>query len=94
MTLLIGAAWRHLRAVAYNLSNSSYEVGFCRHQWGRHKGSKLMGCGITGCAFDVHSEEGVRGVKKVYYGNSSASSKHNIYRVNPSARADGVSFES
>ena len=47
----------------------------CRYRWSSHARSKLMGCGTTGCAFDVRSEQGVRGVKKIYYANSSVTSK-------------------
>ena len=66
LLLWIAGVWRI--SAAYNLGNSS-----CRHRWGRDTGSKLLGCGTTSCGFDVHSEEGVRGVKKVFYANASES---------------------
>ena len=70
LLLWIGGVWRLWTASAYNLSKSS-----CRYQWGRDRWSKLLGCGDTSCGFDVHSDEGVRGVKKVYYANASAVRK-------------------
>ena len=73
LLLLIGEVWRHVTAAGYSLSNNR-----CRYQWGRDKASKLLGCGASGCAFDVHSVEGVRGVKKMYYGNSSTVNKYGL----------------
>ena len=66
---LTGHLWQDLAAAAHNIIS---DRNLCQHQW---QGSKIIGCGGTGCAFDVYSEEGVRGVKKVYYANSSVRSK-------------------
>ena len=63
------AVWHDLTAAAHNISRRK----LCQHQW---RGSKLIGCGNMGCAFDVYSEAGVRGVKKVYYPNASSSTKY------------------
>ena len=82
LPLLISGILCFLTVDAYDLSGvvltkTAYDLGngSCRHRWGRDGRSKLLGCGFTGCAFDVLSEEGVRGVKKVYNANASSARK-------------------
>ena len=81
LLILTGEVWQDLAAAAHNITRKNLTATahnisgkkLCQHQW---RGSKIIGCGGMGCAFDVYSEEGVRGVKKVYHANSSSRSKH------------------